>query len=113
MTPALIVRRPGSDFAGPIIPVSPARFRGEDCHLCPGHADQRTGRRDAIRWAYIRSMSDQIEVDDREIRIHGAEKHIRGLFRGGAAQQECRVLLEVARSEGFELSTCGVKIRFS
>jgi len=73
----------------------------------------RTGET-PFRWAYIRSMINQVEVDDREIRIHGAEKRIGRLVMGvGAARQECPVLIGVARSERFELPTLGVKMRFS
>jgi site-specific DNA recombinase len=38
-----------------------------------------------FRWAYIRSVIDQVEVDDAEIRIHGAEKRIGRLAMGGGA----------------------------
>jgi site-specific DNA recombinase len=55
----------------------------------------------AVRRSYIRSLIDQVEVDDTEIRIHGRRPVLERLVMGGA-RQECPVLSEVAHPTRFE-----------
>lgn len=57
-----------------------------------------------FRRAYIRSLIDQVEVDDAEIRIHGRRSVLERLvMRRGGSRRSAQFCSEVARPKRFEL----------